>query len=507
MASCHHRSVLMTIALCALCAGVRAPGAAQEIVIRGATVIDGTGAAPISDATLVVQDGLITALGRPGEIEIPAGAHVVDAEGKWVTPGFIDTNVHLSLYGGNTGERYESLVRYEDRQADIVLEAAQLQLKYGVTTVRDSYGVLPPLIEVRDRIARGEAIGSRVLAAGNIVGWGGPFSITFSLIPPNDLTLFQERMNDWVSQGAGEELMDMTPTELRVAINAYLDKGPDFIKYGGTGHFSWPVLIGFSPEAQKVMVDETHARGRMIETHATNLEGLRLSVEAGIDLIQHPEIVSPREMPDDLARLIVGRGVICQMLVNTMTGAAWEAHVKRRQAEEERLADADEPRTGHQANPAPREPTSAEVRKARAALGQDLEIRRRNAQQLIEAGCTTTVGTDNYRAAAPELARGPKPEWQDHGIGTIIAIEGLVELGMTPMEALVAATRNGAQAAGMLDRLGTLEVGKIADLVILDADPLADIRNIRELHLVMKAGAVVDLEALPERPIFFRGPS
>jgi len=80
----------------------------------------------------------------------------------------------------------------------------------------------------------------------------------------------------------------MTPEELRAAINKYLDKGPDFLKYGGTSHFSRPTFIGFSPAAQKVLVEETHKRGRAAETHST-IEGLRLSIEAGIDLIQHPD--------------------------------------------------------------------------------------------------------------------------------------------------------------------------------------------------------------------------
>ena len=139
---------------------------------------------------------------------------VIDAAGKFITPGLIDTNVHLSLYGG-VGERYETLAKYHSRQQEIVLEAAQLQLKHGVTTVRDSYGLLMPLVAVRDRIHRGEVAGSRILAAGNIVGWGGPYSVSFSLIREQGLTLFQEQMNDEVSQGAGEDLVDMDPEELR----------------------------------------------------------------------------------------------------------------------------------------------------------------------------------------------------------------------------------------------------------------------------------------------------
>lgn len=467
--------------------------------IVGGTVIDGNGGPPLADAVILVAGSRITAVGPRAEVRIPASATVIDAKGRYVIPGLIDTNVHLSLYGGMR-DRYESLVRYQPRQNEIVLEAAQLQLKHGVTTVRDSYGMLIPLTQVRDAIARGEAVGARILAAGNIVGWGGPYSITFSLTPERDLTLFQEQMNDAIAQGAGENLNDMTPEELRMAINRYLDKGPDFLKYGGTSHFSQPTFIGFSPEAQKVMVDETHKRGRVAETHSTTIEGLRLSVLAGIDLIQHPEVLSPKAMPDDLVRMIAERKVICSMLVNTITGEAWTKHLKTKEENQKKQQEAD--KKGPQ-----RERTTAEQRRRATELGADLETRRQNAQKLIESGAVVTVGTDNYWGAAAELAREPKPTFQDHGIGTIIAIEGLVELGMTPSQALVAATKNGAIACRRLNDFGTLEAGKLADLLILEADPLADIRNIRKLHSVMKEGRRIDVARLPEKRVLSRPPA
>lgn len=184
----------------------------------------------------------------------------------------------------------------------------------------------------------------------------------------------------------------MDPEELRVAIRTYLDKGPDFIKFGGTAHFARPAFIGFSAEAQNVIVEEAHARNKVAETHATTVDGLRMSVLAGVDLIQHPEFT---------------RG-------------------------------------------------------------------------------------------------GTKPDAQNHGIGSIIAIEGLVELGMTPAQAMVAATKNGAIASRGLDHLGTIQAGKLADLLILEADPLRDISNLRKLRTVMRGGKVVDRESLPVTRVLSR---
>ena len=124
--------------------------------------------------------------------------------------------------------------------------------------------------------------------------------------------------------------------------------------------------------------------------------------------------------------------------------------------------------------------------------------------KLIAAGAVVTVGTDNYWAAAAELSRAPKVETQDHGIGTVLGIEGLVELGMTPMQAIVAATKNGAFAAGRDKDLGTLERGKLADLLVLDGNPAADITNIRKIRVLMAAGRVVDRDKLPEVRVLSR---
>ncbi len=480
-------SCVLGVAVLSQALGAQTP---QITVIVGATVIDGNGGAPIRDAVVVVSGARITAIGPRASVTIPAGANRIDATGQWIVPGFIDTNVHLSLYGGQN-ERYETLVRYQPRFDDIVLEAAQIDLSYGITTVRDSYGALVPLTRVRDRINRGEVTGPRILAAGNILGWSGPYSFSFSrVIGP--LTLFQEQMNDFIAQGGGEELMNMTPDELRAAISAYIDRGPDFLKYGGTSHFAEPTFIGFSAAAQKALVDEGHRRGRFVETHSTSVEGLRESLAAGIDGIQHPELLDGRDLPDDIVATIKSRDIICSMLVSTITGDAWKRHVKARDEALKKAADA-----AKDAKVPARAQTTAEKRKAAADAGDDLESRRKNAMLLIKSGAIATPGTDSYWAAAPELTRTPKFPEQDHGMGTILAIEGLVELGMTPAQAIVAGTKNGSIAARGQKDFGTLELGKFADLVILSADPLADIHNIQKVATVIKDGKVIDRTKLP----------
>ena len=186
-------------------------------------------------------------------------------------------------------------------------------------------------------------------------------------------------------------------------------------------------------------------------------------------------------MPDSLVQMIVERKIVCSMLSNTITGDAWKKAMKDRDEAIAKRAEAEKTQK-------PQRPrTSAELRQRAVEDAVELQMRRRNAQKLIEAGAVVTIGTDNYWAAAPEFTRGgTKPDTQNHGIGSIIAIEGLVELGMTPAQAIVAATRNGAIASRGLQHFGTIEAGKLADLLILDANPLSDIRNLRKLSVVMR---------------------
>jgi imidazolonepropionase-like amidohydrolase len=481
----------ISLVACACVGGLAAAAApAPPLTITNVTVIDGTGAAPMTHMTVRIEGGRIVDI-APAPARPTRGNSQIDGSGRFLVPGFFDNNAHLTVYGQPA--RRDTSAKYGDRNEELALEFAQRTLKAGVTTLVDSYGVLPPSILVRDRINRGEAVGSRLLLAGNILGWGGPFSITFSLTKDADLSLFEEKWNDLLAQGAGEDLADMTPDELRTAMDTYLEKGVDVIKYGGTSHFMRPSLIGFSPRQQAVIVTEAHKRGKPVQTHATSSEGLRLSVEAGLDLIQHPEMMS-RDLPDDLIQLIVSKGVYCGMRANLITGEARARHLSERADAEAKIAKL------------PPAATTAEHWRRQDMMQETQDIQRRNAVRLISAGCKVTPATDSYLGDAPEFRRSVKTAELEPGSGTILAIEGFVELGMTPMQAIVAATANGAGAAFRSRDLGTIEKGKLADVVLLEADPLMDIHNIERIGAVIAQGRRVDLAGLPEHPLFFRKP-
>ncbi len=464
--------------------------------IVGATLIDGCGGEPVHDSVVLVTDEDIIACGNRSAVAVPESADLVDAANKYLVPGLVDTNVHLTPF-----YYLEELLLHRDRYESIAVETAQLLLRHGVTTVRDSYGMLAPLLAVREAIAMGDVIGPRLQVAGNIVGWGALGSFTFDVRGPHlssasapglidaRSSYALEVIQDEFTQGVGEELIAMEPDELRAAIGRYLDKGVDFVKYGGTTHGLTPALIVFSERAQRTIVDEVHRRGLRAETHATSPEGLRMALLAGIDLVQHPETLDV-PMSAELAELHASSGVVCSMNVNRWTGRHWAEYVERT--------------AGHRDKPA-RTGMEQRLNRHRFARGWWRE----NAQRLIAAGCTVSTASDTLTLPPRGVMRGDEPYEKTYyhapGAATLDAVEGLVEVGLSPMDALLAATRNGAVAAGAVDRFGTIEPGKSADLLLLDGDPLVDIGNIRRQSLVMARGRVVDPASLPTEPVYFRG--
>lgn len=477
----------------------------QATAIVGATVIDGNGGPPVADATIVIEGSRIAALGSRSTIRVPRGAAVVDGTGKFVVPGLIDVNNHLT--GVGFLKELFPLVAFGQPDAIVdhgyALEAAQMALKAGVTTIRDSYGPLPPLLTLRDRIARGEAIGPRLQVAGDIIGWnGGPDGC-------NGDRPIDESWCDYFSGyvHVGVELTTMYPDQVRARINQYLDLKPDFIKIGITSHGYRPVNLTFSPRVARAIVEEAHRRGLKVDVHSSSAEGILAAVDAGADLITHAGILGRQEISDEIVAILREKQITCALFTNFSVGPA------ARMAEKPPGTAADSS-NGTEAiareiwpfrDRRERLPRTAAQRYRDGGGPIDVEMLRRNDAKLIKGGCRIAVGTDNAPTIWPELAsfRGPMPDFNDPGIGTLIAVEGLVTLGMTPGDAIVAATKHGAMAAGKLDQLGTLEVGKLADLLLLRADPLADIRNLRALEWVMIGGRRVDPATLPTRPMYY----
>ena len=458
-----------TVALCFMIIALWPVYAHSELIaITQATIIDGTGNKAIKKGVLLIQDDRIVAVGKSKDIAIPDNARRIDARGKYVIPGLMDANLHLYLQID-----LESLVRYEGRYHDIIIEAAQIALKTGQTTVFDTWGPRAPLVQAQAMINQGEVPGSRIFLAGNIVGYGGPLSSDFGgpgAAYGGDAARyasqsFVKRTNALWAENTGQHLMQMGPEEVRKEIRQYISKGVDFLKYGASGHAQLDMrFIAFSPRVQRVIVEEAHRAGITVQAHTSSIESLDMAVNAGVDILTHCGVMGLtmpiRTILDDTIKKMAERQIPCSILPIT-----------------QRRLD-------------------ALIEKAPGvAIFQNINA---NHHKLIKAGVPLLLSTDS---STPNSILGAGDIDIDSrttlGEGHFNGLKALQDMGMEPMEILKSATSNIAKAYKKDRDLGTLEKGKIADLVILNKNPLKNAENYRSIYKVIKEGREVDLDALP----------
>jgi imidazolonepropionase-like amidohydrolase len=468
------RCLILLVAL-AVTASPAPAQRSEAIAIVGTTIIDGTGRPPLRDATIVLEGEVISAVGPAARIRVPAGARVIDGRGKFVIPGFVDVNVHLTPYNFAAA----GIANWSDSAAIAgAIRGARQLLGHGITTSRDSYGILPLLIAARDSMQRDSLPQPRILIAGNVIGWGDVYSYTFSGStggrPRDSVT---RRVSAALVQGVGENVIDLTADSLRKVVTRYLRSGPDFLKIGVTAHTDDPAPLLFAPRALAAMIEVAHAMGKRVDVHAGTFEALRAAALADVDVLQHPEVLAHR-LTDADAREIARTGAICGLVAHLITGPGW-SEFRTHVAAGGRMWPAEMPLERLRARNDSLRRAGVAPNTAPAPSIIAYETVRENAERLIRQGCRVAVATDDVA--------GPHREM---GVATLSAIEGLVELGMTPMQALAAGTANGAAATGDAS-VGTLSAGKRADLVMLARDPLDDIRNIRKIELVVAAGRLV----------------
>ena len=457
-------SIVLTAALLTIAPSARS----QTVAVTGGTIIDGSGRAPIADGVMLIRDGRIAAVGSTSQVTIPDGAMKIDARGKYLIPGLMDANVHLYL-----NIDLESLIKYEDRYQDVVLEGAQIALRSGMTTVFDTWGPRAALVRVRDMINAGQVPGSRIYLAGNIIGFSGPIGPDFIGASASHVSkAFAKRINAEWEQGAGRELLWMPPDTLRAAIRNYATLGVDFLKFGASGHVDMN-LVAFSERAQKVIVEEGHRAGKTVQAHVTSPESIDMAIEAGVDILTHGDISGPRyPTPHETIQKMVDRGVSVSVLAIT-----------RHQLE------------------------ALQKHAPNGILTPYMKISAVNVRNMVKAGVKLLVSTDAgiqnpvLLAESATLASDTVDARVKLGEGHFNALVALEEAGMAPMEILKSATSNIARAYRVDRDLGTLEVGKVADLVVLEANPLESARNYRRIAMVVKDGKVVDRSKLPVAPV------
>jgi imidazolonepropionase-like amidohydrolase len=452
--------LLVLIALSSVYGTAMANG--KPFAILHATVIDGTGREPVKDGAIVIRDGKIASVGSARTVDIPKDAVILDERGRFVVPGLMDANVHLT---GN--DDLESLIRFEHQYDRIALEAAQVTLKSGVTTVFDTAGAFDAVITARDRINRHEVVGSRIYFGGHIIGFGGPLSSDHTAAPLTSLTRsFIDRVNNRWVQGVGPELSWMGPDDVRGIVAGFAARPIDFLKYGASGHKE-EQLITFSQRVQNVIVEDGHQVGKTVQAHAISPESFDMALNAGVDIVTHCDITGPDVViPSDTLRKMRERGTFCSILPVT-----------------QRLVDSLVAKYGKDNN-----------------FVRHNIISRQNDRNLIAAGVPLMISTDGWLDNPIEAAESDYPRMDSRiilGEGIFNALVALEEIGMPPLEILKTATLNVAKGYRVDRDIGSLQVGKSADLVVLERDPLLAARNYRTIDLVIKEGNLIDRSVLP----------
>jgi len=405
------------------------------VVIRRGTLIDGTGRDPLPRSAIVVEGDSIVAVGSESEVSWSPDAQIMDAEGKWVLPGFIDVHAHMIAYEYDLEKRLTTPASLTVLKTMKNLRAT---LEAGVTTVRDAGGVdLGIKMAVEQELIPGPRLFISIVP---LTQTGGLFDLYLGSGAKLDTTNMIGRVRHFCG---GVETLRQTVRELLLA-------GADVIKICTTGSvYSKPGSVPapqFTPEEIETVVYEARAAGKRTMTHAEGGVGLRNAVRAGIDSIEHGFYLSD----EDIA-LMLEKGTF---LVPTLACNYGILKVIER-----------DPTAGiHEQS----------VRVAKEITADHAESFRRAA----EAGVKIAMGSDAFG-------------W-DQG-ENLFELELMVRSGFSPMQAIMAGTRFAAQCLGVENRLGTLTPGKIADVLVVDGDPLADVKVLQDrenLALIMKGGRI-----------------
>ena len=422
------------------------PASAQTLVLRGARLIDGIGTKPLDNTVIIIRDGRIAAIGSAGSITVPAGAEVVDYTGKTIIPGLISGHSHVGIFVGLKAAP-------ENYSRDVILRQLKQLEAYGVTTLM-SLGLNGPLFyELRAELHAGSVPGADLFGADQGIGvLNGQPSAAVVRVADNQ-----------VSRPDSVELA-------RQSIKAMAARKADMVKIwlddaGG----ALPAKV--KPEVYTAVIDEAHKNGLRVAAHIYDLDDAKAIVRAGVDIIAH----GVRDKPVDAEFIDMMKASSVWYIATTVLD--YTNYIFAEQPpwmREPFFQRALHPDVRTQLDdPAYRERTlgSPGTSKNRAAVATN----KKNLKQLHDAGVRIGLGSDSGVGL-----RIP-------GVAEHLELALMVEAGLTPIQAINIATSNTA-ALMQLDDRGSVTAGKFADLVILDADPSADIANTRKIHAVWHRG-------------------
>lgn len=424
------------------------------VALTHVRVVDGTGAPPADDQTIVIRDGAIAAVGPAARVRVPAGAQVLDLTGHTVLPGFV--GLHNHTFYTTSG-----------RSIQLNVSAPRLYLASGVTTIRTT-GSMSPYSEINLRAAidEGRVPGPRMYIT-------GPYLTG--------------------ETGVGGMHQLLTPEAARRVVAYWAEEGATWLKFYTT----------VSRAALGAAIDEAHKRGLKVTGHLCSVS-FREAVALGIDNLEHglfvnteydpdkqPDMCPPGSLPkladldltSDAVRASI-RDLAAKGVAMTSTLAVFELFVPNRPPLEQRVLDAMSPevRSEYLASRARlAEPGAFGIAPAVFRKAQDYEV------AFVRAGGLLAAGVD------PTGNGGALP-----GFGDQRNYELLIEAGFAPVEAIRILSANGARVLGAYDRYGSIEAGKRADLVVINGNPIATPAEIRRVTLVFKDGVGYDAAKLVE---------
>ncbi len=436
--------------------------------LTGATLIDGTGRAPVADSVVVMRNGLIECAGSRQDCPVPGDAVETALPGRWITPGLIDAHVHFSQSGWADGRPdfadVRSAMPYERVVATLREGAPEWFRTYlcaGVTAVFD-VGGYPWTLALPDRAGR-EPVAPHVVAAGPVL----------SSLEVEAINLPGERQILYMKD---------EPTT-RSLVRYVKTAGSSAVKIW------WVENPARSEEEIGALVsaaaDEARALELPVIVHATSLARARAAVSAGASMLVHS--VADRDVDDEFLALAREKGVVYCPTLTVAEGYSrlhFALMTGTEPAADDPLACVDPvTRTKLKFTQSFKPDTLGD--KARAPAPSDrARTAAANLKKVFDAGIPVAMGTD---AGNPLTL---------HGASVLFEMLAMQEAGLSPMDVIVAATRGSARAAGRLGDLGTVERGKAADLLVLEEDPLLSVNNFRALVLVVRGGVVRQQEEL-----------
>ena len=404
---------------------------AQITVVKAGKLIDPDAGTVLNDQVILIRDNKVEAVGKG--LAIPTGAKVIDLSRMTVLPGLIDCHTHVADGASDNGEPLSQLKKTASQAVLESIPNARTMLESGFTTVRD-VGVYRALndIALRDAIAKGYVEGPRMFVAGAYVTITGGAGAMTGFAPDIQLP--------WDFH-YGEA---NSPWEVRQVIRKLAHDGVDHIKVLSSGavltHGSNPKSQEFTPEELQAAVDEASHFGLRVESHAHSAEGIKNAIRAGVASVEHATMID-----DEGIALAKAKGTYLDMDIY----------------DEECIQEA-----GRKGN------IPKDFLLHDAELGQ---IQRDNFRKAVKAGVKMSFGTD----------AGVCP--YDRSVRQFAL---MVKYGMTPMQAIQAATTSAVDLLGRSDVMGSIKPGRYADVIAVSGDPLQDISVLEHVQFVMKDGKV-----------------